>query len=110
MASDQQVALTFSHNYPRYEAIGVDPNDLRALQAQIKEWKDWCRIWSEAGGRHEALAKEAYARVFASPRPRHSFAPRFTIMLESTCSLTLLKSFAQPMTVCCGAIPLAPQP
>ena len=62
MASDRQVALTFSHNYPRYEAIGVDPNDLRTLQAEIKEWKDWCRLWSEAGARHEALAKEAQAK------------------------------------------------
>ena len=59
MASDPQVALTFSHNYPRYEAIGVDPNDLRELVMKIDRWEDWCRLWSEAGARHEALANEA---------------------------------------------------
>ena len=30
MASDPQVDLIFSHFIPRYEATGVDPNDLRA--------------------------------------------------------------------------------
>ncbi len=62
MASDQKVAQSFSHNYPRYEAIGVDPNDLRALLEKITEWKDWCRLWSEEGARHEALASEAQAK------------------------------------------------
>jgi dienelactone hydrolase len=62
MASDPQVGLTFSHNLPRYEATGVDPNDLRALVKAIDRWEDWCRLWSEAGARHEALANEAQAK------------------------------------------------
>ena len=62
MPGDAQVALNFKHNMPRYEAIGVDPNDLRALMDTIPEWKDWCRVWSEAGRRHEALAEEAQAK------------------------------------------------
>ncbi|HZS55965.1 MAG TPA: alpha/beta fold hydrolase [Bryobacteraceae bacterium] len=62
MASDPQVALTFSHNLPRYEAIGVDPNDLRALIKAIDRWEDWCRLWSEAGARHETLAREAESK------------------------------------------------
>ena len=62
MASDPQVALTFLHNLPRYEAIGVDPNDLRALIKAIDRWEDWCRLWSEAGARHEALAREAQSK------------------------------------------------
>jgi dienelactone hydrolase len=62
MAGDPQVALNFKHNMPRYEAIGVDPNDLRTLMAEIPSWDDWCRCWSEAGARHETLAKEAQAK------------------------------------------------
>jgi hypothetical protein len=29
MATDPRADLAFSHNMPRYEATGVDPNDLR---------------------------------------------------------------------------------
>jgi dienelactone hydrolase len=62
MAGDPQVALTFSHNLPRYEATGADPNDLRALMQRIDRWENWCRLWSEAGAMHEALAEEARAK------------------------------------------------
>jgi dienelactone hydrolase len=61
MESDPQVALVFSHNSPRYEATGVDPNDLRLLIKNIGSWDDWCRVWSAYGARHEALAKQADA-------------------------------------------------
>jgi len=61
MASDPQVDLIFSHFIPRYEATGVDPNDLRKLMRSITRWEDWCRIWSEEGARHERLAEEAMA-------------------------------------------------
>jgi 2,6-dihydroxypseudooxynicotine hydrolase len=59
---DPQVDLIFSHFIPRYEATGVDPNDLRALMPRIERWADWCRMWSEEGARHEALANEALAK------------------------------------------------
>jgi len=61
---DPQVDLIFSHFTPRYEATGVDPNDLRALMPRITQWSDWCRMWSEEGGRHEALGLEALAQGF----------------------------------------------
>ena len=61
MTRDPQVDLIFSHFIPRYEATGVDPNDLRALMPRITRWADWCRMWSEEGARHEGLAKEATA-------------------------------------------------
>lgn len=64
MTDDPRVELAFSHNYPRYEATGVDPNDLRSLVKRINCWEDWCRIWSEDGTRHEKLAIEASARGF----------------------------------------------
>jgi dipeptidyl aminopeptidase/acylaminoacyl peptidase len=62
MASDPQVDLIFSHFIPRYEATGVDPNDLRKLMRSIARWEDWCRGWSEEAARHEKLAEEAAAR------------------------------------------------
>lgn len=62
MTSDPQVELIFSHFIPRYEATGVDPNDLRKLMRSIDRWEDWCRVWSEEAARHERLAEEANAR------------------------------------------------
>ncbi|HEY7243145.1 MAG TPA: alpha/beta fold hydrolase [Xanthobacteraceae bacterium] len=64
MSRDPQVDLIFSHFIPRYEATGVDPNDLRALMPRITQWSDWCRLWSEEGARHEALGHEASAQGF----------------------------------------------
>jgi len=64
VARDPQVDLIFSHFIPRYEATGVDPNDLRALMPRIKQWSDWCRLWSEEGARHEKLADEANAKGY----------------------------------------------
>ena len=61
MTRDPQVDLIFSHFIPRYEATGVDPNDLRALMPRIAQWSDWCALWSEEGARHEKLADEALA-------------------------------------------------
>ena len=61
---DPQVDLIFSHFIPRYEATGVDPNDLRELMRRIYTWSDWCRLWSEEGARHEKLADEARASRF----------------------------------------------
>ena len=62
MQRDPQVDLIFSHFIPRYEATGVDPNDLRALMPRVTQWQDWCRLWSELGARHEALGEEAKAQ------------------------------------------------
>ena len=62
MSRDPEVDLIFSHFIPRYEATGVDPNDLRALMSRIERWADWCRMWSEEGARHESLGKEALAK------------------------------------------------
>lgn len=56
---DPQVDLIFAHFTPRYEATGVDPNDLRELKQRIEKWSDWCRLWSEEALRHERLGKEA---------------------------------------------------
>jgi alpha-beta hydrolase superfamily lysophospholipase len=62
IARDPQVDLIFSHFLPRYEATGVDPNDLRKLMRSIDQWSDWCRGWSAEAARHEQLADEALAQ------------------------------------------------
>jgi len=62
MTSDPQVDLIFSHFIPRYEATGVDPNDLRTLMRSITRWEDWCRGWSTEAARHDKLAEEAAAQ------------------------------------------------
>ena len=62
IARDPQVDLIFSHFLPRYEATGVDPNDLRKLMRSIDRWEDWCRGWSTEAARHEKLADEALAQ------------------------------------------------
>jgi dienelactone hydrolase len=64
MTRDPQVDLIFSHFIPRYEATGVDPNDLRALMLRIAQWSDWCALWSAEAARHETLADEALAAGF----------------------------------------------
>jgi hypothetical protein len=61
MTRDPQVDLIFSHFIPRYEATGVDPNDLRALMPRIAQWSEWCALWSADAARHEKLADEALA-------------------------------------------------
>lgn len=40
MMRDPQVDLIFSHFIPRYEATGVDPNDLRGLMPRISQWAE----------------------------------------------------------------------
>jgi dienelactone hydrolase len=64
MTRDPQVDLIFSHFIPRYEATGVDPNDLRALMPRIAQWSEWCALWSADAARHEKLADEALAAGF----------------------------------------------
>jgi hypothetical protein len=41
MTRDPQVDLIFSHFIPRYQATGVDPNDVRALMPRIAQWSEW---------------------------------------------------------------------
>ena len=64
MTRDPQVDLIFSHFIPRYEATGIDPNDLRALMPRITHWDDWCQIWSEEGARHEGLGRRVAEQGF----------------------------------------------
>jgi alpha-beta hydrolase superfamily lysophospholipase len=64
MTRDPQVDLIFSHFIPRYEATGVDPNDLRALMPRIAQWSEWCALWSADAARHEKLADGALAAGF----------------------------------------------
>jgi 2,6-dihydroxypseudooxynicotine hydrolase len=46
---------------PRFVANNVDYNDLQRIRAKLESWDDWCRVWSEMGAEHEALAEKALA-------------------------------------------------
>lgn len=59
--SDRQVQEAFHHWMPRFIANGIDYNDLQRMMPKFESWDDWCRVWSEQGAVHEALADEAIA-------------------------------------------------
>ena len=59
--SDKQVQEAFYHWMPRFMANNVDYNDLQRIMQKLESWDDWCRVWSEMGAEHEALAEEAVA-------------------------------------------------
>ena len=103
MAADSRVDLVFSHNMPRYEATGIDPNDLRALMKRIDRWEDWCRVWSDEGARHEAMAREAAEKKQAVTAPRHSSARQSIITTANTCSPTIRRNSARLTNRCCDA-------
>ena len=37
----------------------VDYNDLQRIREKLQSGNDWCRVWSEMGAEHEALADRA---------------------------------------------------
>lgn len=59
---DARVEAAIAHWAPRFLANGVDPNDFNRLTSSVKNWSDWCRIWSEAAQVHMGLAEEAVSR------------------------------------------------
>ena len=61
MSNDKQVQEAFYHWMPRFMANNVDYNDLQRIMQKLESWNDWCRVWSEMGAEHEALAEEALA-------------------------------------------------
>ena len=61
MSNDKQVQEAFYHWMPRFMANNVDYNDLQRMRAKMESWEDWCRVWSEMGAEHEALAMAAEA-------------------------------------------------
>jgi len=54
-----RVCIAIENWAPRFIANGVDPNDVRRITDEVREWSDWCRVWSRAAGEHAALAAEA---------------------------------------------------
>lgn len=61
MSEDKQVHEAFYHWMPRFMANRVDYNDLQRIREKLESWDDWCRVWSEMGAEHEALAETAEA-------------------------------------------------
>ena len=94
MATDPRVDLAFSHNMPRYEATGIDPNDLRALMERIGRWEDWCRVWSDEGARHEAMAREAAEKRHVVTAAEAFIRASSIITTANTSSPTIQRNFA----------------
>jgi len=61
MIEDSKIREALHHWTPRFLANGVDYNDLQRIIASMEKWDDWCRVWSELGAEHEALAEAALA-------------------------------------------------
>ncbi|MFQ5420823.1 MAG: alpha/beta hydrolase family protein [Anaerolineae bacterium] len=59
MIEDSKIREALHHWTPRFLAIGVDYNDLQRIIGNMQSWDDWCRVWSEMGAEHEALAEQA---------------------------------------------------
>ncbi|HEX9923029.1 MAG TPA: prolyl oligopeptidase family serine peptidase [Anaerolineae bacterium] len=62
MSNDRQIQEAFHHWMPRFMASTVDYSDLQRMITKMESWDDWCRVWSEMGAEHEALAEEALAK------------------------------------------------
>jgi len=60
MIEDSKIREALYHWHPRFLANGVDYNDLQRIINSMQGWDDWCRVWSEVGAEHEALAREAF--------------------------------------------------
>ena len=106
MERDPQVDLIFSHFIPRYEATGVDPNDLRALMPRIDAVAGL--VPHLVRGRRAARGAgrgSAGQGATAGPRRKHSCARRSTTTTASTCSPTGRRSSARRTMPCCAAIP-----
>ena len=46
----------------RFMGAGLDYNVLLRFKAEIKDWDDWCRVWSAEAADREAFGDEAMAR------------------------------------------------
>ena len=61
MSNDRQIKEAFHHWMPRFMASNVDYSDLQRMIGKLESWDDWCRVWSQMGAEHEALAEAAVA-------------------------------------------------
>ncbi len=57
MIDDAGIQEALRHWTPRFLASGIDYNDFKRIVARITTWNDWCRVWSEIGAEHKALAE-----------------------------------------------------
>ena len=53
------MASAIAHWKPRFTANGVAPPDFERITCDLEHWEQWCEAWSDAGGVHEALGREA---------------------------------------------------
>lgn len=58
---DELVASAIAHWGPRFTVNGVTVGDFERVTSRIERWDQWCAAWSEAGGEHERLGRDALA-------------------------------------------------
>src|SRR6266536_250517 len=58
---DERVAMAISHWSPRFTTNGVTAGDFERITGHLERWADWCAAWSEVGGEHEQLGRDALA-------------------------------------------------
>jgi 2,6-dihydroxypseudooxynicotine hydrolase len=59
MAGDARVETAIANWAPRFLANGIDPNDFQRVTADVHDWSDWLRKWSDCGAMHQAMGEEA---------------------------------------------------
>ena len=58
---DDLVASAIAHWGPRFTTNGVTVSDFQRVTGRVERWADWCAAWSDMGGEHEALGRQALA-------------------------------------------------
>ena len=58
---DELVASAIAHWGPRFTINGVTVSDFERVTGRVERWADWCAAWSDMGGEHEALGRQALA-------------------------------------------------
>jgi 2,6-dihydroxypseudooxynicotine hydrolase len=58
---DKRVEIAIHNWAPRFVSAGVPLTDFNEVTGAITHWDEWCAVWSERAGVHEALGREALA-------------------------------------------------
>jgi dipeptidyl aminopeptidase/acylaminoacyl peptidase len=73
MSKDPRVLSAIENWGPRFIANGIDSNDFQRVTANIQDWDEWCRKWSECGAMHAALGKQAESQGSYESTAEHYF-------------------------------------
>jgi 2,6-dihydroxypseudooxynicotine hydrolase len=68
---DKRVEIAIRNWAPRFVSAGVPLADFNEVTQSIARWDDWCAVWSERAGVHEALGREALASGYTLSAAAH---------------------------------------